>query len=78
MAKAPEVAGLGQNGERIDGADARDRAREMIVGMVAEQLGGALFDGVALLDQTATMRQNEAEHPDGVRVRGDRKAYGSL
>jgi len=37
MAKATQVAGLGQNGERIDGADARDRAQEAIVRMVGEQ-----------------------------------------
>ncbi len=38
-AEAAQVAGLGQNGERIDGADSRDRAQEAIVRMVGEKLG---------------------------------------
>lgn len=66
MAKTPEVSGLGQHGERVDGPNARDRAQQAIVRMVAEKLDRAILNGVAALDQAAPLRQNEAEHPDRV------------
>src|SRR5690606_29311979 len=67
MAKAPKVAGLGQNGERIDGSDARDRAQKLIIGMAAEKRGSTRLDGVAALDQASPLCKHEAEHPEGLR-----------
>jgi len=64
MAEAAQITDFSQNGQRIDRPDSRYRAQQLIIWMVGEQLCRTGLDGVALLNKTASLRQNEAEHPD--------------
>lgn len=45
--------------------------------MIAEKLDGASLDRVAALDEVALLRQDEAQHPDRVRVRRYEQTHGS-
>ena len=59
MVEAAQIASLGQNGQRVDGSDPRNRAQQLIIRPVAQKFDCAILDGIALADQTsANIRRN--------------------
>src|SRR6056297_238493 len=74
MPEPAQVAGLGQDGHRIDRADAGNGRQQLIVGQVGQQLDGPRFDLIALADKASTLGEHEAEHADRVGVRADWKS----
>ena len=62
MAEAAQIAGLSQDGQGVDRADARDAAQQLVVGVVGQEGVGRGLDGVALLDQPARLADDEPEH----------------
>src|SRR5215212_5035730 len=55
MAKAAEVAGLGQDGERGDRSNAWDPTQELVVRAFVQELDGHSLKGVALLNEAACL-----------------------
>ena len=82
VAEAAQVAGLGQDGERVDRPDAGNLLQAPEVGMLPEQLARHRLDRVALADQMPCLGDDEAEHGDrrGIRSdgQGDRAACGLI
>jgi hypothetical protein len=81
VAKAAQVAGLGQDGQRVDRPDAGHLLQAPEVGLPVQQFRGQPLDGVALSDQVACLGDDEAEHGNGWGIgqnrQGDR-ALGGL
>ena len=66
MMETAQVAGLGQNGQRIDRPDAGNGAQQLILRALSQQFDRPIFDGIALPDQASAFGQHHAEHSDGV------------
>ena len=76
MVEAPQIAGLSEDRERIDRADPRDHAQELVVAVVAEDGMGSSLDLVALPDQATRLRDHHAEHGDRDGIFLDRQRDG--
>ena len=66
--EATQVTGLGQDGQCVDRPDAGDLAQQLIINVVGEPDMSKAFDLIALLDETASLRNDHTEHGDRRRV----------
>lgn len=53
VAEAAQVARLGKDGQRVDRADARDVAQQLVVDVIGQPGMGEPLDLIALLDKAA-------------------------
>src|SRR5829696_2053688 len=73
MAKAAEVAGLGQNGERSNRSNAWDPTQELVVRAFVQELDGHSLKGVALPNEAACLGDHKAEQANCRGVNRDRQ-----
>ena len=73
VGKPSKVPGLGEDGQRVDGTDARDHTKQLVVTVLAEHGMGGSLDLVALADQTARLRDDHAKHDNRHRILVDRQ-----
>ena len=66
MAKAAWLTRFGQDGQGIDRTCPRDRCQSLIVRKVFDKRRGAIFDLIALCDESVTFTQDQTEHADCV------------
>lgn len=76
MSEAPQIASLGQDDERSDRADPRNRAKALIVWMGREQRVSLLLEFRTHLAQVQITRQLQPKghHSDGVCIDRQRNA----
>ena len=73
VGKPSKVPGLGEDGQRVDGTDARDHTKQLVVTVLAEHGMGGSLDLVALADQTARLRDDHAKHDNRHGILVDRQ-----
>src|SRR3954469_25458933 len=73
VAKAAQVAGLGQNGERGDRSNAWDPTQELVVRALVQELDAHRLKGVALLNQAARFGDHKAEQANRRGIGRDRQ-----
>ena len=61
MAKAAWLTRFGQDGQGVNRTCPRDRCQPLIVRKVLDKRRGAIFDLIALCDETATLRPNDCD-----------------
>ena len=74
MAEAAQVAGLGQDGQGVDRADAGDAAQQLVVGALRQEGVGRSLDRVALPYEATHLADDEPEHAHRRSVRRHRQA----
>ena len=74
MAKAAEIAGLREHGQRSDRSDARDLPEALVIRIGCQYHMSLLFDQVALADQASSLGDDDAEHADRRAVERNRQA----
>ncbi len=74
MAEAAQVAGLGQDGQGVDRADAGDAAQQLVVGALRQEGVGCGLDRVALPYEATHLADDEPEHAHRRSVRRHRQA----
>ena len=68
MAKAAQIAGLGENGQGDEGSDTRELAQPGRIWIVEQESLGLGFDLVALAQEASALGKNHAEHCDRRRI----------
>src|SRR3954469_24478508 len=73
VAKAAQVAGLGQNGERGDWSNPWNPTQELVVRALVQELDGHCLKGVALLNEAARLSDHKAEQTNCRGIGRDRQ-----
>ncbi len=64
MPEAAQVAGLREDGKRVDRTDPGDHAQELIVTVSSQRFMGNAFDLVTLLNKGSSLSDDHTKHRD--------------
>lgn len=76
MIEPAQIAGFCQDGQRVDRADARNLAQQLVVDMLGQSGMGKPLYLVTLLDEASPLRDAHAKHGDCCRILRDRQSDG--